>query len=186
MHKKPSITAGKGLVGVERSKGWVMLEGPSTPRGQIRPVPKWDETRVGHRFHPPELDLWVSSLLLLTIYPEKKAESKWPRRNPSAALNPSFWLIALSATSSLLIHTHCTASLICQSEKVAPWHTLLVLPRFLVNISHQVGGDKWPPEHWPCRDYWQEETMAESKVPEVQFLSCVSHSAIKNITVTAT
>lgn len=71
-HKKPSIIAGKGLVGVERSKGWVMLEGLSTPRGQIWPVPEWDETRVSHRFCSPELDLWVSSLLLLTVYPEKK------------------------------------------------------------------------------------------------------------------
>lgn len=108
-----------------------MVEGLAAPRGQIWPVPEWDELRVSHRFCPPELDLWVSSLLLLTIYPERKkkeAERKWPRNNPPpppppVALNPSSWVIALSAASSLLIHTHCTASLICQSEKVAPWHS---------------------------------------------------------------
>lgn len=31
-------------------------------------------------------------------------------------------MIALSSVSSLLIHTHCSASLICQNEKVALRH----------------------------------------------------------------
>lgn len=79
MHKKPSITAGKGLVGVERSKGWVMLEGLSTPRGQIRRVGKWDEGKPS-LFRLPDLNLCVSSLLLLTIYPEKRG---WEQMAPA-------------------------------------------------------------------------------------------------------
>lgn len=118
--KKPSITVGKGLVEVERSKGWVMAEGLCTPRGRIWLVPNEMRRRVRHCFCSPEPNLWVSSLLLLPMYLEKekkKVEHKW-QHDPLAALNPSSWVIALSAASGLLIHAHCMASLICQSEKV--------------------------------------------------------------------
>lgn len=177
IHKKPSITAEeKGLVGVERSKGWVMLEGLSTPRGQIRPVPEWSETkgkpslfgRQNSTYGFPVCCYWPYTRKKDEEEKKKEAESKWPRRNPSAALHPSSWLIALSAASSLLIHTHCAAWLICQSEKVALWHfpgSSQLLGQYFSSGGGGGGGDKWPPERWPCRGYWQEETMAESQPP---------------------
>lgn len=118
--KKPSIMARKGLVGVERSEGWVMLEGLSNPRGQIWLVPEWDETRVSHCFCSPEFDLWVSSLLLLTVPGKKKVEQKKPRHNPPGC-SQSF---ILSDNSHCRIKSFNPHSLCCltHTSEWKSWH----------------------------------------------------------------
>lgn len=75
---------------------------------------------------------------------ERKLVQKW-QHNPSAAPNASSWVIALSATSSLLIHAHCTPLLYVKVKKLTLFP---VLRSLLVDISHQVevGGETNDPQ----------------------------------------
>lgn len=151
---KSNITAGKkDPAGVKRSKGWVMLEGLSSPRRQTCPVPGWDETLLLFN------RTWPMGFKSVAIdwgprkWKKRKLEQKW-QRNPSATPNPSSWVIALSATSSLLIHAHCTPFLYVKVKKV---DTFPGSSRPLGRYFSSGGGgrgDKCPPNHWPCRSYW--------------------------------
>ena len=153
-----------------------MVEGLDAPRGQIWPVPEWDEQRVSHGFCPPELNLWVSSLLLLTIYPEKKrkkAECKCPRHNPPPTPGCSQSFI-LSDSSLLRIKSFNPHSLYCLTYtskwkscaltlswfSAAPWSIFLIRwretndPR-IIDLVAIIGK----------RRQWR-----NLKTPEVQFL----------------
>lgn len=170
-----------------------MVEGLAAPRGQIWPVPEWDELRVSHRFCPPELDLWVSSLLLLTIYPERKkkeAERKWPRNNPPPPSSGCSQSFILSDSSLRRIKSFNPHSLYCFTY-MSKWKSCALTLSWFFTASWSIFLIRWRETNDPRiidlvaiigkRRQWR-----NLKTPKFNFRPALSRSAIKYITVTAT
>lgn len=84
--KKPSITAGKGLIWVERSKGWAMLEGLSDPKGQICSDPERDEASVSQCFSRPECDWCFQSVAIDSLPTSKRLSANSPTVTPQSLI----------------------------------------------------------------------------------------------------
>lgn len=148
--KKPSITAGKGLIWVERSKGWTMLEGLSDPKGQICSDPEWDETSVSQRCSRPECDWCFLSVAIDSLPTSKRLSAN------SSAVTPQSFILSDSSLVHIKSFNPCSLFCLAYVKVTKLCHgTFLVHACYLVNISHHVvEWNKCFLEQWPfCGHY---------------------------------